>query len=122
MLNPIYVLLVVVLAPFATNVWADEDDSYSNYDSIVSELKASAEEPQGVIQKDDWDEVALHAGIGFTSSLVSLHLPDGSSASGLFKGLQLSAGVNLFSRDMRAEAIYSAYQHEAIDSNLGGDL
>ena len=113
--------LLLMLA-FSTNVRAEEDGSYVAYDAIVNELKASADDVPKATSTNDWDEVALHAGIGFSTSLVSFHLPDGNSGSGLFKGLQVSGGFNLFSRDVRAEAAYSAYQHESFAGNMGGDL
>ncbi len=123
MRQPTYVLAsLLLLLALSTNVRADEDGSYVGYDAIVSELKASAEDIPKPAPANDWEEVALHAGIGLSTSLVSFHLPDGNSGSGLFKGLQVSGGFNLFSRDMRAEAAYSSYQHESFDGNMGGDL
>jgi hypothetical protein len=98
----------------------DEDGSYANYDSLISQLEMQAAEPTPTIVHDDWDEVALHGGAGLIASHYSIdyHRPGQSLAlSGLMTGFQLHFGVNLFSRKARVEGIFRNY---ASDYNTGG--
>lgn len=104
-------------------VLADED-SYSNYDQIVSELRSSADEKPVTAPRDDfsWEEVAIHGGIGFTSSFSSVSTPNGASSSGLLKGVTVNFGTNLFTRRLRAEGAFSSYAQEGFDQNMKAQL
>src|SRR6185312_6926083 len=96
---------LVSLIALSTNVRADEDGSYKGYDAIVDQLKAKLADDQTptVNSAVDEQDVALHGGVAFTTSYVSLSTPNGARASGLLKGAELSFGMNLFSPDFRAE-------------------
>jgi hypothetical protein len=118
-------LLVICMFTLPTYVWAEDDTSYKNYDSIVNELKASIDEkPAPTPSNDDidWQEIALHAGVGAAMSWVGLNAPNGSNGSGLLKGIELNFGMNLFSRVLRAEGAFSTFAQEDIGSNLKADL
>lgn len=111
------------LLAVSTNVWA-EDESYTNYDSIVNELKSSTDDKMPTPPTDDfdWQEVALHGGIAFATSWVSLTSPDGVAASGLLKGVEVNFGMNLFTRKLRAEGAFSSFAEEQLEHNLKADL
>jgi hypothetical protein len=124
-MRTIFTVCLTAFALLSTNVWADNDDSFVSYDAIVDELRASADKPdrpEPTTHELNWEDVSLHAGVALNTSLVSFHLPDGVAGSGLFKGLQLIAGMNLFSRKLRAEGAYTMFQHEELDQNMKGDL
>jgi hypothetical protein len=119
--------MLATLFLFSTNVLAaaEEDKSYTNYDSIVNELKASIDDtPQAPpLQEDfDWQEVALHGGLGFATSYVSINAPNGTAGTGLLKGIVFNFGMNLFTRSIRAEGAFSSYAQEELDNNLKADL
>lgn len=123
MFNFLLFALVASSLLVSPNVWAEEDGSYLSYDAIVNELKTSSHDvPQPVTADADWEDVAIHGGIGFATSYVTVVSPDGSRGSGLLKGLQLNFGVNLFTRSVRAEGAFSSYQQEELDHNLKADL
>jgi hypothetical protein len=112
----------LVLLP--TYVWAEDQDSFANYDSIVNELKASTEDAPVVRPQDDfnWEDVAIHGGIAIATSWVSLTSPDGVAGSGLLKGVEFNFGINLFTRSLRAEGAFANYAQEELDHNLKADL
>lgn len=96
--------LIFALIP-TTNVWADEDDdSYTSYDAIVADLNESANETYIPPSPDafDWDEVAIHGGVGLATTFVQIDAVSGRS-TGLLKGFEGHFGVNLFSKSARAE-------------------
>jgi len=97
-----------------TNVWANyDDDSFVNYDSIISELKASAEDVPEVVQNPlGWDEVAIHGGMSIATSFVSITAPNGAFGGGMMKGFEAHIGMNLFSRVARAELAYRSFAPE----------
>lgn len=115
----------VCLILFSTNVLADDDGSYTNYDAIVNELKASISDtpaPPKLNEDFNWDDVALHADVGFTTSYVNVKSPNGTSGTGLLKGIQLGFGMNIFTKEVRAEGVFSSYAQEELDNNLKADL
>lgn len=116
--------LVVTMLLTATNVWALEDEeSYTNYDSIIAELKASANEKPPAPPSEDlnWDEVAIHGGVGLSTAYV--HIDTGSVRSaGLLKGFEGHFGVNLFSKSARAEGILRSYMPAETSSTVTTDL
>jgi len=120
MKNQISTLLIATATAFTTNVWAYDDESYSNYDSIVNELKASAEERQTPEHPDlNWDEVALQGGLSFVTSVPSVALSgvNGTkTASMLLKGFEAHAGANLFSKRVRGELAFRNFVPEDLGS------
>lgn len=115
-------LAALALVMGSTNVLADdEDESYKGFDSIVSELRASSEEPV-VADNSEWEEVALHAGAGIVTSYINITSPDGESGAGIMKGLEVHFGANLFSKRARAEMLFRNYAAETLTSMLSADL
>lgn len=119
------VLSLALIILISTNVRADDDeDSYTSYDSIVAELKESAEQPEFKPPQEDlnWDEVAIHAGVGVTTAFIHLSNPGGDTLSGLLKGIEAHFGVNLFTRKARAEGVFRSFARDELSSNAMADL
>lgn len=117
--------IVGALLLFPALVLADDDASYTNYDAIVSELRASADDrPAAPPTRDtfDWEEVAIHGGIGLATSWASVATPNGAVGSGLMKGVTVNFGTNLFTRRLRAEGAFSSFAQEGFDENLKASL
>jgi hypothetical protein len=117
-----WILVLSLGLAYATNVAAAEDGSYQNYDAIVSELKASADEPLPPRVDTRWDDVALHGGFGFATALVNVYAPEGIGAHGILKGFEAHCGMNLFSTRVRAEGTFRNFSDESINAGLRVDL
>lgn len=110
-------LLILFVVCGATNVWADDDGSFVNYEAIVNDLKASADQPLPHEEKTQWDDVAIQGGLGLATSYVSFDSPAlGQNASGLMKGFEAHVGMNLFSRNARAEATFRNFAQDGINN------
>lgn len=110
------------LATFATYVQAADDESFVSYDAIVNELQADADDvPPPPEEQLNWDEVALHGGMGIVTSFVSLTAPNGASGGGMMKGFEAHFGANLFSKKARAEFAFRNFAPEDF-GNLHVDL
>jgi hypothetical protein len=117
------IFAIALLCVFTTNVQADEDDSFVNYDAIVNDLRASADtEPRPVREEFDWDEVALSGGLSLSGSFANFNVPSRGPVSGLMKGFEAHIGFNLFSKVARAEAAFSNYGQESLASNVVADM
>jgi hypothetical protein len=123
MFKPLVSALVLTLA-CATNVWAADEASFSNYDSIVNELKASStdEKPQTSADDAEWDDVAIHGGLGLATSYVSPTAPSGVSGAGFLTGVEFNFGINLFTRLLRAEGAFSNFTQSELNSGIKADL
>ena len=109
---------------FSTFVWAADEGSFTGYEAIVSELKASVDETPTVVPTEDldWEDVAIHAGVALAGSWVAVTSPQRVGGSGLLKGIEINFGMNLFTRRLRAEGAFSNYAQEELDPNLKADL
>lgn len=114
--------VICSLFSLSTNGWADEDGSFTGYEDIVSELKASADEPLPKTEVTDWDAVALHGGFALATSFLSTTAPNGAAGSGLLKGFELNVGSNLFSRKARGEIAFRSYSPETLSRELSATL
>lgn len=108
----------------ATNVAAMDDESFANYDSIVSDLRISADSDETPARPEtDWDEVALHGGLSAALSFVRVQSPfDGKVGTGLMKGFEGHIGFNLFSRASRAELLFRNFSPETLSSDMQVDM
>ena len=112
--------LIAMLFTSGTLVWAIEDDSYTSYDAIVGDLKASADTPTlkaPVREELNWDEVAIQGGLGLTASMITFAGPDNIRGSGLLKGFEAHAGFNLFSKVARGEAAFRNFGSESVSGS-----
>lgn len=117
-------LLFVSLLGASTVVVADDEDSYTGFDSIVSQLTTASEDPLPS-QVDDWDEVAIHGGVGFIVSSYQIHEVKGGTsieANGLMKGFQAHFGMNMFSKNVLMEGIFRKYSSDNVATNYVVDL
>ncbi len=115
-------LAALALLMGSTNVLAEDDDeSYVGFDSLVSELTAKAQDPVPV-DSSDWEDVALHAGVGIVTSYISIRSPEGEAGAGIMKGIEAHFGANLFSKRLRAEVLFRNYAAESLTSSLTADL
>ncbi|NJM10452.1 MAG: hypothetical protein HC883_06290 [Bdellovibrionaceae bacterium] len=113
MANCLKLSLLTLTIFCATNVLAQDDQSFVNYESIVNELKADAEDfPMPAEAELGWDEVALHGGLSIASSFIFITAPNGASGGGMLKGFEAHAGANLFSREARAELAFRSFTPE----------
>ena len=117
-------LVLFYVAATSTIVWGDDgDESYTNYDSIVSQLETDAEDVPVIKSEDiNWEEVALHGGLGVTTSFIHVNSPEGAVGSGVMKGFDAHFGVNLFTRKARLEGIFRNYAREDLSSEMTVDL
>ena len=114
---------LLFLSLSSTYIRAEEDgESFVHFESLVTELRQSADAPTTKRQDTSWEEVALHAGAGLTSSLINVTAPSGDRGTGLLKGLELFIGANLFTRVARAELLFRNYASEPLAPTLRADL
>jgi len=114
---------LVLFSSLSTYVWADEDGSFTNYEAIVNELKASAEEkPMPTHTEVNWQDVALHGGLAFATSFMDVSSPSGTAGAGLLKGVEVSLGMNLYSEKFRGEAAFTMYGQDGLQNGLKADL
>jgi hypothetical protein len=115
--------MLVLASLTVTKVRADEDGSFVNYEAIVNDLKASASESVPPVKDIGWEDVAIHGGLGLATSYVSFDSPTlNEEASGLMKGFEAHVGVNLFSRDARAEATFRNFAQDGINSRVHASM
>jgi hypothetical protein len=110
------IILAVVLCFIAQNVFAyDQEENYEDYDSIVGDLSSrTSNNNNGDIL--NLDAMKLHAGFGFTNTLIDLRsTPNGPSKITL-QGFQLSMGLDLFSPNVITEVGLINYNSETKDS------
>jgi hypothetical protein len=107
-----------------TNVLAMDDDSFANYESIVNDLRASADTAETPPRLEtDWDEVAIHGGLGATLSYVHVQSPfDGATGTGLMKGFEGHVGFNLFTRISRGELLFRNFSPETLSRDMQVDM
>lgn len=90
----------------STNVWAGEDDSFANYEQIVNELSAAANDVP-VNTQAEWDDVAMQGGMSLVTSYINLNYEmqgvGSVQGSGLMTGFEGHIGSNLYSRSIRSE-------------------
>lgn len=115
---------LILLFSFSTMVWAlDDEESFTSYESIVSELKASTEQMKPApIVEDPWDQVGIYAGLGLATSSISAEVPGLPPSSGLLKGLQAHFGIDLFTKYLRAEGAFRTFAQEPLSGSAYGSL
>lgn len=112
---------LVILAALATNVWAQEDDSYTNYDALVNELKSSAEDYTPVSKEPP--PMNLEGGLGITASYVSFEMPGvGVNSSGLLKGFAAHIATSPFGKDVRFEGAFRNFAHDGLSNDTAADM
>ncbi len=88
---------------------ASDDAYFEGYDSIIHDLNREVERPilrarQNARSGDDGlSQVWFHGGVGATMMMQTLDFDDGSKMYLTMKGIQVAGGIDLFSRQWRAE-------------------
>ncbi len=118
----IRILALIALLLGSTNVLAEDEESYVGFDSLVTELKESADQPSVSQERSEWDDVAIHFGAGIVTSFINVTSPEGQSGAGIMKGFEAHVGANLFSTKARAEMLFRNYASEPLSSTLTADL
>lgn len=102
-------LPTLVWADFSNSPSASDNGDYKEvtYDDLVNELSAK----KNAIAKPDhspFDDVGLHAGVGYANSLTTMST-HGQTFTRDAGGVQISAGMDLFSPNWFAEGVFSNY-------------
>lgn len=117
------VLILALSMGFSTMVWAEDDEEYSNYENIVSELKADTKNIVVNEIQDPWEQISIYGGLGLVTSFVSVNLPaTGNQINGLLKGIEGHFGIDLFTKTLRAEGAFRAYAQEAMSQRTQASL
>lgn len=105
------------------SAWAqsDQDNSFFNYESIVSELSSSKTQ-SNPSNYDPFADVRIHAGVGLVSSLISLQTFDGDRFSGFQNGFEANLGIDLFSPLWMAEGAIRRYSVSELDRSTSSAL
>lgn len=105
----------------ATNVWAEEQtESFVHYDSIVNELKASADQDlKAEHEETNYIDSGWHGGLAFAGTYVSILVPESEvPASGLLKGFEANGGVSLGYKVARAELAVRNFATDTISNSI----
>jgi hypothetical protein len=101
-------LILFLAVIFTTNsLWALEEESYEDYDTMVNEMTSKAPKKHGDLF--DFDSLNLHFGFGFNNSMLNLKSKNESPSNVSVQGFTLGMGIDLFSPEYVAEADYSNY-------------
>jgi hypothetical protein len=104
---------------------AADGDSFTTYDSIVSELKSDAEiDLKPKHESMDWESVAISGSLGVTGALVDVPNVggNGGGGSGFLKGFEAAIGANTFSKQARAELAFRNYAGEKLSGGIHADM
>lgn len=97
----------------ATNVWAEEDESFVNFERIVTELKADADDmPNETEEHPEWNEVSIFGGMAIATSFISVTAPNGANGGGMLKGFEAFVGASLLTPQARAELAFRNFAPE----------
>lgn len=97
-------MIFLFVAPTLAQAATSSETQEVTYDDLVSEL-ASRKKKLTVHEVNPLDEVKIHAGFGMINSFSAFEIA-GQKISRYENGMQLSAGVDLFSPNWYAEAAW----------------
>ncbi len=110
------VLLGFVASASLVQAQEAPDEDVIGYDAIVNELQNPKPQPAARSQArvsrsqpDPFENIWLHAGVGFVSNLETLTYPDGGQTYLSQRGVQASLGIDLFSEHISAEGLARSY-------------
>lgn len=127
--------LFTALGVFASHASAaiDSDESdYVNYDSIVEDLqKQTAKQPapaaaRSTSRRSNWfsssagdpfENVWIHAGVGFAQTTENISLPNGSDTTMSGRGVQAAVGIDILGPSMSAEGTVRTFGETEDSSN-----
>lgn len=97
------------------------EEDFESYDTIVDQLSTTRTSSQRYYSVDPFDSILLHAGVGMAMSMTSL-LFDNESRTGLFRGVEINFGIDLFSDTWMAEGSYINLGRAKIDTRESKDF
>ncbi|MCB0390979.1 MAG: outer membrane beta-barrel protein [Bdellovibrionales bacterium] len=103
-MKKLIIINILVLCFFTNLSWA-QDDQFESYDDIVDQLSITKSSGKLNYNNDPFDAILLHAGVGMALSMTSFQF-DNHSSTGLFQGVEVNLGIDLFSDNWMAEGSY----------------
>jgi hypothetical protein len=101
-----YVLLGFVLV-VSTLVWADDEDSFTSYDSIISELRQAARKPERQETQNLFPKLTFHGGLSLAASVINISSSTfRNPTGGVLKGFEAHVGVDLLTSTARGELAF----------------
>jgi hypothetical protein len=97
------ILLIVLFYSYQSTAQIEED--FESYDTIVGQLSTTKSKAFSN-QSDPFDSVLIHAGVGMAMSMTNFKLSGDESRTGLFQGVEVNFGIDLFSDSWMAEGSY----------------
>ena len=97
----------------------DGEDDIVSFDSIVNELSSPSSTTRlDHSSTDPFANVLYHAGVGATSSQVTIRNSENKDIRGFMKGIEINLGIDLFSKNWRAEGSFRNFAEEKLSTNL----
>lgn len=125
-LTSLFLNAAVSTAQAATDF--DSETDYQSYDSIVEDLQKQNDTKPAATRvtakrswfsnasdKDPFENVWIHAGVGFAQTTQTLSLPNGVSAHMAGRGVQAAVGIDILGPNLQAEGAVRTFG-EAEDS------
>lgn len=110
--------LTLAFVQFAgSQVRAQDDGTYSSYESIVRDLSSTHHNIRNSETEDSIDIIRFHTGVGLITSRLSMDLPRGLSSSKTLRGYEAWGGIDLFSVNWVAEVAVRTFDPERLGSN-----
>lgn len=128
------VVLPLTLSKAMAASISDDDTDYQNYDSIVEDLQKQSDKKPAASRlstsrnwfsnsssKDPFENVWIHAGVGFVQATQNLSLPSGLNAHMAGRGVQVAVGIDILGPNLQAEGAVRTFG-ETSDSATGISL
>ena len=104
---------------------AIEEENYVSYEKIVDDLQSrTKKQPASQISaryssgRDPFENVWIHAGVGFTQTTQNIDLPNGSTIHMAGRGVQATLGIDILGPNLSAEGSVRNFG-ESEDSPMG---
>ncbi len=111
-------LSLLIFVSFTPLKAQTSEESFSNYESIISELNNSNTTKNLPVAHDPFAEIQIHAGVGFTTSLLSVDSLDQRYHVGFLNGFEAHIGIDLFSPRWMAEGAIRRFSQGELDKTV----
>ncbi|MCB0356972.1 MAG: outer membrane beta-barrel protein [Bdellovibrionales bacterium] len=115
--NILFLTIILLLSNFS---WAQEEQ-FESYDSIVDQLSTTRSQKFINYNQDPFANVLIHAGVGMAMSMTNFKLSN-KSHTGLFQGVAINLGIDLFSDRWMAEGSYVNLGKAKVDKENVKDI
>lgn len=109
------VLCTCLSATSQAQSYYDEEEGW-DYDSLIKKL--SSPEVSSTSYKDPFEDVKIHAGVGFTNTISTLYYSNGDKTNTAQRGVQVSLGIDLFSKTWLAEGTFRNFGETKYDNSF----